>query len=267
MERQTTAWLVPVLLALGVAGALWFYSMRVEEPATPLQLPRSPEVAAPQPAPQPVQPLPMPGAAIDEQTELVPLPPLDQSDEYFKLALADVFGPTIEGMLASSGVIERIVATVDNLPRSQVAERIRPLDGPVGPFVTDGQEDVGEYFINSSNFDRYGMLVNLAAGADPESVAEVYRRFYPLFQKSYVDLGYPDGYFNDRLIEVIDHLLETPDIGDSVMLVRPHVLYKFADEDLESRSAGQKLMLRMGREHRNRVKQALRQFRDIAMRL
>ena len=88
-----------------------------------------------------------------------------------------------------------------------------------------------------------------------------------MFQTSYEDLGYPDGYFNDRLIEVIDHLLATPDIDDQTMLVRPHVLYEFADPDLQSRSSGQKLLMRMGSEHRSRIKQTLRDFRDIATRL
>ena len=38
----------------------------------------------------------------------------------------------------------------------------------------------------------------------------MYKQYYPLFQQAYVDLGYPEGYFNDRLVEVIDHLLATP---------------------------------------------------------
>jgi len=254
------------VLAAGAAGALWYYWVQTNEPAPePVLLPR-PVAQPPLPVPEPVYPLPEPTPRA-QRPELVPLPPLDQSDDYFKLALADIFGGSIEDMLARSGVIERIVATVDNLPRSQVADRIRPLDRLGGQFVVDGQDDSGEYNINRGNYARYDALVELVAGADPAELAEVYRRFYPLFQKSYVDLGYPDGYFNDRLVEVIDHLLETPDIDDSVMLVRPHVLYEFADPDLQGRSSGQKLLLRIGSEHRARIKQALREFREIATRL
>jgi len=266
MERQTSGWLIPLVLAAGAAGALWYYWVQTNEPAPePVLLPR-PVAQPPLPVPEPVYPLPEPTPRA-QRPELVPLPPLDQSDDYFKLALADIFGGSIEDMLARSGVIERIVATVDNLPRSQVADRIRPLDRLGGQFVVDGQDDSGEYNINRGNYARYDALVELVAGADPAELAEVYRRFYPLFQKSYVDLGYPDGYFNDRLVEVIDHLLETPDIDDSVMLVRPHVLYEFADPDLQGRSSGQKLLLRIGSEHRARIKQALREFREIATRL
>jgi hypothetical protein len=266
MERQISGWLIPLLLAVGAGAALWYYWVQTNEPAAePVLLPR-PVVEPPSPVPEPVYPLPE-AAPRAARPELTPLPPLAQSDDYFKLALADILGASIETMLARSGVIERIVATVDNLPRSQVAERIRPLDRLGGQFVVDGQDDSGEYYINSSNFERYDGLVDLLTGADVAELAEVYRRFYPLFQKSYVDLGYPDGYFNDRLVEVIDHLLATPDIADSVMLVRPHVLYEFADPDLQNRSSGQKLLLRIGSEHRKRIKQTLREFREIATRL
>ena len=39
----------------------------------------------------------------------------------------------------------------------------------------------------------------------------LYARLYPLFQQAYEELGYPGRYFNDRLVEVIDDLLATPE--------------------------------------------------------
>jgi hypothetical protein len=264
MDRQTIQWLIPALLAIGAAGALWYYWISVNKLAPePVRAPQ-PVAAQPQAMPGPLHPMPEPDMDAAERRELVPLPPLDQSDDYFILELSNVFGQSFEEMLVASGTIERIVATVDNLPRAHVAERIRPLARLGGQFVVDGQDGSGEFTINSSNFDRYDALVELIAGADLVQLADVYRRFYPLFQSAYVDLGYPDGYFNDRLVEVIDHLLETPEIGDAVPLTRPHVLYEFADAELEGLSSGQKLLLRMGAEHRSRVKQALREFRSIA---
>ncbi|MCB1845033.1 MAG: DUF3014 domain-containing protein, partial [Halioglobus sp.] len=115
----------------------------------------------------------------------------------------------------------------------------------------------------SDNYDRYKVFVEELVSADLQQAADVYRRYYPLFQKSYVGLGYPDAYFNDRLVEVIDHLLATPDVSEPVMLVRPHVMYQFADNKLESLSSGQKLMIRIGPAHRARIKETLRQFRAM----
>lgn len=44
--------------------------------------------------------------------------------------------------------------------------------------------------------------------------------------------------------------------------MRPKVLYEFADPDLETRSAGQKTMIRMGTENELRVKTKLRELRQ-----
>ena len=59
----------------------------------------------------------------------------------------------------------------------------------------------------------------------------------------------------------IDLLLETPEPMQPIQLVRPHVLYKFADPDLEDLSSGQKLLLRMGPEHASRIKSVLSDLR------
>ena len=86
--------------------------------------------------------------------------------------------------------------------------------------------------------------------------------YYPLFQDAYENLGHPPQYFNDRLIEVIDHLLATPDVKGQIALAQPGVLYKFADPKLESKSAGQKLLIRMGSENASAIKARLRELRS-----
>src|SRR5207237_41823 len=94
-----------------------------------------------------------------------------------------------------------------------------------------------------------------------EAAALVYQRLYPLFQQAYEDLGYPGKYFNDRLVEVIDHLLQAPEVPAPIKLVQPRVFYEYADADLEGRSAGQKLLIRMGPANARAIKAKLREFR------
>jgi hypothetical protein len=84
-----------------------------------------------------------------------------------------------------------------------------------------------------------------------------------LFQQSYQNLGYPNGYFNDRLVEVIDVMLATPDPKGPIQLVRPNVMYTFADPALEARPAGQKLLIRMGPENAQAIKAKLKELRTI----
>jgi hypothetical protein len=80
-------------------------------------------------------------------------------------------------------------------------------------------------------------------------------------QEDYRNLGYPKGYFNDRLIEAIDDMLAAPEAPATVALVQPKVLYQYADPDLEARSAGQKIMMRMGSENAAKVKAKLQEIR------
>ena len=97
-------------------------------------------------------------------------------------------------------------------------------------------------------------------------LAAVYIQFYPLFQQSYAELGYPSRYFNDRVFEVIDHLLSAPDVTGPIALTQPKVLYEFADPQLQELSAGQKILVRMGPDNEAKVKAKLREIRKLLQR-
>ncbi len=265
VRRESTEFYIPILLAIAVAAALTYYWLQINRPRPPAEPATSPAFVEPlvEEPRSPLHPFPRIESPEGPGGALVPLPSLDQSDEYLKLALTDVLGSrTVAEMLAETDLIARIVATVDNLPRDHVAERIRPVAGL--PDAFDAQaSSTNEFTISADSYRRYDVLVDLVTRADLNELTEVYGRFYPLFQKAYVDLGYPNAYFNDRLVAVIDHLLTTPDVQDPIRLVRPHVLYEFADMDVDSLSSGQKLLIRMGSEHAARIKATLRGLRQL----
>jgi len=106
-------------------------------------------------------------------------------------------------------------------------------------------------------------MVAVIRKLDMQQLAAVYLHFYPLFQRVYQDLGYPNGYFNDRLVQVIDSLLATPQPAGPIELTRPNVMYTFADPSLEARPAGQKLLLRMGPDNASAIKAKLSELRSI----
>ncbi len=141
MSRQSSQWLIPFVLALGAAGALWYYWARMLPPEplpVEVQLPAVAEIVEKTGSIHPLEA----EAATDEidRSARVELPSLDQSDAYFNMAIIDLFGDSIGDALANSGMIERVVATIDNLPRSHVAEKIRPVGAIRGPFLVDGQD-------------------------------------------------------------------------------------------------------------------------------
>jgi hypothetical protein len=151
------------------------------------------------------------------------------------------------------------VATIDNLPRESYAARLDPVKPMPGLPVTRGEGS--GLVLAPENSARYAPFIHAMDAMDTQRLADVYRRFYPLFQQAYVELGYPNGYFNDRLVEVIDHLLDAPEVTGPVRLVVPHVLYEYADPDLQAMSSGRKVMVRMGLDNEKRVKAKLRELR------
>jgi hypothetical protein len=116
--------------------------------------------------------------------------------------------------------------------------------------------------------------VQLIESVDLQQAAMLYARLYPQLQRAYEELGYPKQYFNDRLVEVIDQLLATPEpdgplklhlpaIAAPVKPERPWVLYEFDDPALQSLTAGQRVLLRMGPANERRVKARLIEFRRL----
>ena len=263
MDKLGANLLVLIVLATALAGLYWYFQIYTP-PQADQQIIQQPEVVEVVPREVgPIHPIAPSKNSAPTERNLVPLPPLDDSDGYFLLALVDIFGPDIQQVMVSEALIDKFVTTVDNLPRSHVAEKIRPVGRLANRFLVDDVGDDGRYLLRTENFDRYDSLVYLLQTADLELVVATYRRFYPLLQESYRRLGYPKGYFNDRVVEVIDHLLMTPEPDEPIRLVRPHVLYEFADAELEALSSGQKLMLRMGSDHTATVKQVLTRLRAL----
>jgi hypothetical protein len=264
MDRDSNPWMLPILLAAGVAAAAWYYWTELQQQT--LVEPNDQYAAPPQmsehdPDSGPRHPITEVSFPDGAEAELQPLPSLDDSDEYFKLELGGLFGDQIGALLADTRIVERVVATVDNLPRSHVAERIRPVTGLADAFVAD-PEGGDLYVIGQESYRRYDDLVGIIEQSDVSELTDLYRRYYPLFQSAYEDLGYPNRYFNDRLVEAIDDMLATPDLAGKISLVRPHVLYKFENPDLEARSSGQKLLLRMGGDNSAKIKMKLKELRE-----
>ena len=175
-------------------------------------------------------------------------------------ALSGVIGKApVDQYVVPEGVIRKIVVTIDNLPTTKVAERLRPVKPVDGRFAAAGTEDART--LDPANYERYKPMVDLVRSLNDEQLIALYQRYYPLFQDAYENLGHPPKYFNDRVIQVIDHLLATPDVKDPVALAQPNVQFEYLDPKLEARSAGQKVLMRMGSANAAAVKAKLRALR------
>ena len=257
MNRALAIVIAAVIVAGAAAVALYFW-----KDSHPPLLPPPPRVEAPPPEPAPPA---GPRNPVSVETPEKPLPPLKMSDGDVREALASALPPSALERLVFEDFIRRVVATIDNLPREQYAARLNPVQAVPGVPRTVGKDNALTW--SPDNSMRYAPFMAAFNATDTTKLVAVYRKFYPLFQEAYVQLGYPDGYFNDRLVEVIDHLLATPDVRGPIALVQPKVLYEFADPDLQRRSAGQKVLIRLGPENAAKVKAKLRDLRSQVARV
>lgn len=242
-----------VVLAVGVGW--YFHSHRSPLPSVPTE----PAPVAADSTPGVAHPMPGAGQAA---SAAAPLPALNDSDATLLESLAQLTSASaVKEYLQPESVVRHLVVTIDNLPRQKVAVEKRPTTAVPGSFAATGDELHAT--LEKRNFDRYKPMVAVIHDMDMGKLAAVYTHFYPLFQQSYQDLGYPNGYFNDRLVQVIDVMLATPTPSGPVELVRPNVMYTFADPALESRPAGQKLLIRMGPENAAVIKDKLTELRAI----
>jgi hypothetical protein len=158
-----------------------------------------------------------------------------------------------------SEIVQRVVLTIDNLPGDTMSMQYRAVAATPGGFVTERRAN--STLISPSNAARYEAFVSMAMNLDARRLVMLYKRFYPLFQQEYRSIGYPNGYFNDRVVEAIDDLLATEMPDSTVTLTQPRVLFEYADPALERRSVGQRMLVRMGPEHAARLKSKLREIR------
>lgn len=269
-QGPRTAWLwagfFVLLAAAGGGGVYYFLTQRpfsgwtrMASAPAPEPTPAAAKAEAPptaeSPAPAPAGEAPQPPAATAQ-----PLPTIENSDPMMREAVSGLVGRrAFDTMVYPRELVRRIVATVDNLPRETAPRRVMPLEPVPGAFAVTAVGE--EATLASGNATRYAPYVRVFEALDARALAQVYAQSYPLFQSAYAQLGFPGRRFHDRLLEAIDDLLEAPEVSAPLKLVRPKVLYRFADPELESLSAGQKIMIRMGSENAARVKAKLRELR------
>jgi hypothetical protein len=267
-----------IVIILVVLGGIAWYLFGVREPAVeeapapPIVEQQAAPAAPAEPPSEPVVTAPEPAEPV---VETPPLPALADSDPVAIESLSGLVGAEpVAQFVAHEDLVSRIVASVDALSSQQVPAAIKAVEGPGGEFEATADDDpdsvvfdaagdpVPQYVVDPVNYARYTPYVEMLEAAEPEDIAAAYREYSPLFEEAFRQLGYPEGDFDQRLRAVIDELLATPDVTEPPRLIKPEAYYLYADETLESLTAGQKVLIRMGPGNAARVKARLAAIRD-----
>lgn len=255
MRKGNLLIMAMIAILLGVIFVSLMPAPDAPEPATATQTPAAPE--------QPLTPAteaeryPIAADSSSQATQTINI---EDSDRAYGDGLQQLVGAEALAYFYPDRMIRRFVATIDNLPRQEAPARIMPVKPVGGPFLVE--RNAARITVDPANDGRYARYLDIMAAVDVKRLVDMYISFYPMFQQAYRELGYPRGHFNDRLVDAIDDLLATPEVTPPLVLAQPKVLYKFADPALEKRSAGQKIMLRMGPDNMARAKRLLSAIRN-----
>jgi DUF3014 family protein len=270
MKRMSIAAVAALLLtAIGLGGLYWMQQRN--RAATERAAPPVAEAAS---AAAPAASEPAIRYPIDPSLAGSAPAPAGDAQSQWRQALVDLVGQSaVVRFIYTDDFAHRFVATVDNLARPHAPPRLWPVQPTSGRFSVSGNGELRN--IANENAMRYSPFVNMVAAVDARRAATIYAQMYPQLQRAYEQLGYPGHYFNDRVVEVIDHLLQTPEppasgplmqlteVKGSVPSTQPWLRYEFADADLQSLSAGQRILLRVGPAHRATLKAKLRDLRAV----
>jgi len=272
--EEIISWIPAVFIVLVIIVALYFWlkseEPQQEEPAVVTEPQLQEQVGPPKiqfPVPVvPVEPAPVeiPSAGPSEQAEVIEKTPPDLTVPELPIEeqITFLFDWREYGQLfLMDALINHFVVTVDNMTNPKLPQKFSFTQPPAGKFMVQKDAEDSQY-LDPGNYDRYTKFVRFAEAADVKKFVAFYVKHYSVFQSAYEELGYPDKYFNDRFVEVIDHVLSTPDVHGPLKLEQPKVYYTFVDPKLEALSAGQKILIRIGPENAMKVKAKLLQFRQ-----
>ncbi len=250
------AFIILIIIGIGIA---WQFTGSKEEPV---------KVEKPVPIVEPVAeeveiiPEPIIEEPIEEVVDLVPevvepvLPSLDESDEWLKIKLPEItWRKELLKLVIDEDMIRRLVVFTDNFAQGIVAYEHSPFTLPKSKFSPDQanvsqQNNTEVWQWNENSTKRFSLYVDLMRSMDSESLVQWYFEVKPLIDEAYNELGYGDEDFTQTLQDAITRVLdmELPS-KTSMTLVRPSVMYQFADPSLESLPESEKLLLRLGKEN------------------
>jgi len=188
------------------------------------------------------------------------LPRLNDSDEFVFEGLRTLQnGAALIRLLASEQLIRKFVVLVDNISRGEFPQTALPYRR-IEQEMTVSNIDDNLFVMNESSFSRFDQVVDVFTAIDTDQAMALYRTLSPLFQQAYSEIGFRNVNFDDTLRTAILNVLRTADVEGPLQLVKPSVMYLYADSSIENLQTVHKQLVRVGPDNTEKLKARLRQF-------
>ena len=259
-KKSLVPQLVIAVIIVVVLITIYFWPSKVAEDSSPLVI--EPEVArVVEPEPEMIEPEPMPEIETLEP-EIVPMPePLDISDGTVKTKLLQLSDyEAFAHLLIDEALLQRFVIMTNSLADDQLAANHQVLLPPEQSFRTYQQAD--KEWIDPASYKRYTPYIDVLESIEVDSLLDLYAEYKPAIDNIFAEISDPDAKFEDRLMNTIDLLLDTPAVPEPIEVYTESVMYRYKDSQLESLTAPQKQLLRTGPENMRRIKAKLREIKQ-----
>jgi len=124
----------------------------------------------------------------------------------------------------------------------------------------EGKANQERRFISQASFKRYDALGKLVGSIDAAAAGDAYAQLLPYCDAVFAEIGVPGKKFEDQLAAAVRRVVNVKFPEGEVELVPKGAVYAYADPTLESLSAAEKQVLRLGPENGRILQRQLRAF-------
>ena len=218
-----------------------------------------PEIAALPEEVEPVELAPEPELNEDE-TNVIELPTLTDSDPFvFETLQTLQNGMALVNALAEDQIVRKFVVFVENISRGEFPQTGLPYKG-LGQEMPVSEIDDNLFVMDQVAHSRFDQVVSTFVETDTDSAVIIYQMLLPLFQQAYAEIGFRNVSFDETLRAAINNVLRTTNMEGPYQLVKPSVMYLYADSSVENLAEVHKQLLRIGPDNTSALKAKLREF-------
>tara|TARA_B100001741_G_scaffold79646_1_gene64606 strand:+ start:236 stop:1156 length:921 start_codon:yes stop_codon:yes gene_type:complete len=229
-----------------------------QEPASVAAL-SEPEIAALPEEVEQVELAPEPELNEDE-TNVIELPTLTDSDPFvFETLQTLQNGMALVNALAEDQIVRKFVVFVENISRGEFPQTGLPYKG-LGQEMPVSEIDDNLFVMDQVAHSRFDQVVSTFVETDTDSAVIIYQMLSPLFQQAYAEIGFRNVSFDETLRAAINNVLRTTNMEGPYQLVKPSVMYLYADSSVENLAEVHKQLLRIGPDNTSALKAKLREF-------
>ncbi|MBW2703231.1 MAG: DUF3014 domain-containing protein [Deltaproteobacteria bacterium] len=206
MEESAKVKLISLAVVLLAAGAgAWVYmftQVEVEEPKPVPVVDGKPQVEQSVPAAMPA-PAPMAPNPVVAQVEGRP-----DDARIRELSVGLNAEPEWVHWLATEHLLDKFVASVENVANGQSPRKLVPFLAPEGRFLVFERE--GKEYIDPKGYARYDRLALAFDSLEVAGTVRVLGKLMPWLEKGYAEMGRPERRFKQALSEAVQQLIDVP---------------------------------------------------------